>query len=48
MIEELLAFSPAVVQRLHLTSSPRRVAANGLYQRLFFVRYETNCYQMSF
>jgi len=32
------------VERLHLTSSPRRVAANGLYQSLGFVRYETNCY----
>jgi len=36
------------VQHLHLTSSPRRVAANGLYQSLGFVRYETNCYQLEF
>lgn len=31
---------------LHLTSNPKRVAANHLYQSLGFQRKETNCYQM--
>ena len=31
---------------IQLTSNPRRVAANRLYQDLGFVRYETNCYKM--
>lgn len=31
---------------IQLTSNPKRVAANGLYQALGFVRYETNCYKM--
>jgi len=35
------------VQHLHLTSNPKRVAANGLYQALGFRKYDTNCYQMS-
>lgn len=35
------------LQTLHLTSNPRRVAANGLYQALGFERYETNCYKMN-
>ena len=34
------------VQKLHLTSSHKRVAANALYQSLGFERYETNCYVM--
>lgn len=32
------------VRTLHLTSNPKRVAANNLYQSLGFVKYETNCY----
>lgn len=32
------------VEQLHLTSSPHRIAANALYQKLGFVRKETNCY----
>ena len=32
------------VHSIHLTSNPKRVAANNLYQRLGFVRYDTNCY----
>lgn len=32
------------VHSVHLTSNPKRVAANNLYQRVGFVRYETNCY----
>ena len=29
---------------IHLTSNPKRVAANNLYQSMGFVKYETNCY----
>lgn len=32
------------VHSIHLTSNPKRVAANNLYQRVGFVKYETNCY----
>lgn len=32
------------VHSIHLTSNPKRVAANKLYQNLGFVKYETNCY----
>ena len=32
------------VRSIHLTSNPRRIAANNLYQKLGFVKYETNCY----
>lgn len=35
------------VQHLHLTSNPKRVAANGLYEALGFKKYDTNCYTMS-
>lgn len=31
---------------IQLTSNPKRVAANRLYQELGFVQYETNCYKM--
>lgn len=34
------------VHHNHLTSHSGRVAANGLYRGLGFVRYETNCYRM--
>lgn len=34
------------VQILHLTSNPKRIAANGLYQALGFEKYETNCYKL--
>lgn len=34
------------VHHIQLTSNPKRVAANQLYQALGFVRYETNCYKM--
>ena len=33
------------VHHIQLTSNPKRVAANRLYQNLGFVRYETNCYK---
>lgn len=32
------------VRSIHLTSNPKRIAANNLYQRLGFMIYETNCY----
>lgn len=32
------------VRSIHLTSNPKRIAANNLYQSLGFVKYETNCY----
>lgn len=34
------------VHHIQLTSNPKRVAANQLYQNLGFDRYETNCYKM--
>ena len=34
------------VDTLHLTSNPRRVAANALYRRLGFDHYETNVYKL--
>ena len=34
------------VQHLHLTSNPKRVEANGLYQAMGFQRKETNVYEM--
>lgn len=35
------------VHSIHLTSNPKRVAANNLYQKVGFVRYETNYYVMA-
>lgn len=35
------------VHSIHLTSTPKRVSANNLYQRMGFVRYETNCYVLN-
>ena len=32
------------VRSIHLTSNPKRIAANNLYQSLGFEKYETNCY----
>ena len=34
------------VHHIQLTSNPKRMAANQLYQNLGFERYETNCYYM--
>ena len=34
------------VDCIHLTSNPKREVANALYQKLGFVRNETNCYVM--
>lgn len=48
LMERLLADAKGFgVQTLHLTSNPRRVAANGLYQALGFERYDTNCYKLN-
>lgn len=35
------------VHSIHLTSNPKRVAANKFYQSLGFVKYETNCYHFN-
>lgn len=43
VLKEAKAFAPI---ELHLTSNPKRVAANYLYQSLGFERKETNCYSM--
>lgn len=34
------------VHHIQLTSNPKRVAANQLYQKMGFERYETNCYKL--
>ena len=44
VLEQAKAYAPV---ELHLTSNPKRVAANKLYQSLGFQKKETNCYQMS-
>lgn len=36
------------IDSLMLTSNPTRIAANGLYRSLSFVRKETNVYRMQF
>lgn len=47
LMERLIADARSFgVQEVHLTSRPQRVAANGLYQALGFVRKETNVYQL--
>lgn len=46
MTELLQQARDAGVQKLHLTSNPQRVAANGLYRALGFDKYETNVYMM--
>ena len=47
MMEHLLEEAAIMkVDCIHLTSNPKRVAANALYQKMGFVRNETNCYVM--
>ena len=47
LMEHLLAEASRMnVDCIHLTSNPKRVAANALYQKMGFVRNETNCYMM--
>ena len=43
MVEAAKGFK---VHHIQLTSNPKRVASNKLYQNLGFERYETNCYKM--
>lgn len=43
VLQEAQRFAPI---ELHLTSNPKRVAANHLYQSLGFHKKETNCYVM--
>lgn len=44
VLDQAQQFAPI---ELHLTSNPKRVAANKLYQSLGFQKKETNCYQMT-
>ena len=47
LMEHLIAEAKHLrVQSLHLTSNPKRVAANGLYRKIGFEKYETNCYTL--
>lgn len=34
------------VKSIHLTSNSKRTAANSLYQRMGFEKYDTNCYRL--
>lgn len=43
LLNEAKQYAPIL---LHLTSNPKRIAANGLYQSLQFQQKETNVYQM--
>lgn len=44
LLEEARKLSPI---ELHLTSKPKRIAANALYQSLGFIRKETNFYYLN-
>lgn len=47
LMEHVLAEAQKLAPiELHLTSNPKRVVANLLYQSLGFKRKETNCYMM--
>ena len=48
LMEHIIAFSKDELQQvdLHLTSNPRRVAANELYKKVGFQHRETNAYVM--
>lgn len=47
LMEHLMAEAARMnVDSIHLTSNPKRVAANALYQKMGFVRNETNCYEI--
>lgn len=41
LIDEARRFD---VHTIHLTSNPKRIAANNLYKKIGFVKYDTNCY----
>jgi len=34
------------IHHLHLTSNPKRIAANEMYRKIGFQKYETNCYKI--
>ena len=45
LVEHIVAEAKRLgVRSIHLTSNPKRVAANNLYRAMGFVQYETNCY----
>lgn len=44
ILEQAKAYAPI---ELHLTSNPKRIAANHLYQSIGFQKKETNCYQLT-
>lgn len=45
LVEHLLAEATLMnVDCIHLTSNPKREAANALYQKMGFEKKETNCY----
>lgn len=47
LMKVLISFAKEIgVHHLHLTSNPKRVAANKLYQSLGFELYKTNCYRL--
>lgn len=47
LMEHVLAEAQKLAPiELHLTSNPKRIVANILYQSLGFERKETNCYRM--
>jgi ribosomal protein S18 acetylase RimI-like enzyme len=49
LLQHMIAQAQAYnVHHIQLTSNPKRVAANKLYQKLGFERYETNCYKYYF
>jgi len=48
LMEHLIAEARKMgVESLHLTSNPRREAANALYRKLGFEGYDTNVYHMN-
>lgn len=45
LIEHIIDESKRLgVRSIHLTSNPKRIAANNLYQKLGFLKCETNCF----
>lgn len=49
LMEYLLAEAERMkVDCIHLTSNPKREAANALYHKMGFEKKETNCYVMSY
>ncbi len=47
LMTKMIALAKSLnVHHIQLTSNPKRIAANQLYQDLGFERYDTNCYKM--